>query len=124
MQMALGKETGEFSFKQTSVTYAQDGTSVSINFDGTATRFGTVLGTLIARGEPGAKQGTCSWRSQAFLENGDSLVGMGEGTWQESGKHQWRTRLIIQTSDGQIFASEGKLDLATRSLSGKIIEWS
>src|SRR5439155_8455842 len=30
-----------------------------------------LLGTLTARGEPGAKQGTCSWRAQAFLENGD-----------------------------------------------------
>ncbi len=122
--MALGKEMGEFSFKQTSATYAADGGSVSVNFDGTATRFGTVLGTLIARGEPGAKQGTCSWRSQGFLENGDSVVGMGEGAWQESGKHQWRIRAVIQISDGQIFASDGKLDLATRSFSGKMIEWS
>ncbi len=122
--MALGKEIGDFTFKQTSATYAEDGGSVSVNFDGTATRFGTVLGTLIARGEPGAKQGTCSWRGQGFLENGDNVVGLGEGTWQETGKHQWRIRMINQTSDGQIFAADRRLDLATRSFSGKLIEWS
>lgn len=122
--MALGKEIGEFSFKQTSVTYAQDGGSVSVNFDGTATGFGTVLGTLIVRGEPGAKQGTCSWRGQAFLDNGSNRVGFGEGTWKEAGKHQWRIQLIVETSDGQIFASDGRVELATRSYSGKIIEWS
>ena len=37
MQMGLGKEIGEFSSKQTSATYAEDGGSVSVNFDGTVT---------------------------------------------------------------------------------------
>ena len=53
-----------------------------------------------------------------------NVVGLGEGTWQETGKHQWRIRMINQTSDGQIFAADGRLDLATRSFSGKLIEWS
>jgi hypothetical protein len=64
--MAFGKDIGEFSLKQTLATYAKDGSSVSVNFDGTAKPFGTILGTLTARGEPAAKHGTCSWRAQAF----------------------------------------------------------
>ena len=55
--MGLGKEIGEFSLKQTSATYAEDGGSVSVNFDGTVKSFDplpygspfALLGTLTAR---------------------------------------------------------------------------
>ena len=122
--MALGKETGDFSLKLTSSSYAEDGSSVQLDYDGTATGFGTVLGSLHGRGEPGAKKGTCSWRGQGFLDNGDQVAAMGEGTWEEVGKHQWRIRSIIQTSDGQTFATDGTVDLASRSYNGKLLEWS
>lgn len=122
--MALGQEIGTFDLNITSWSQAEDGGSVSITVDGTATDFGTVLGTLIGRGEPGAKSGSASWRSQAFLDNGDAVVGSGEGTWMESGKHQWRIRLTISIEDGRFIASDGTLDLAKRSFSGKILEWS
>lgn len=122
--MAIGKEIGDFSVKSTSTTYSEDGGSVQINCEGTATKYGTVIGTLTFRGEPGAKSGTLSWRGQGFLDNGDTLVGIGEGTWDEMGKHKWRTRMIIRTSDGGCHASDGHLDLATRTLTGKMLEWS
>jgi hypothetical protein len=121
--MALGKEIGDFSFKLTSTTFAEDGSSIQLNYDGEATGFGTVLGTLYGRGEPGAKQGTCSWRAEGFLDDGNQVMGGGEGTWQEVGKHRWRVRAINQTSDGQSFASDGIIDLASRSFKGKLIEW-
>ena len=121
--MALGKEIGDFSFNLTSTSYAEDGDGVQLNYEGTATGFGTVLGSLYGRGEPGAKQGTCSWRAQAFLDSGDQVVGSGEGTWEEIGKHRWRVRILNQTSDGQIFAADGAVDLASRSFAGKLIEW-
>src|SRR3990172_2557465 len=70
--MAIGKEIGQFSIKSTSVSYAEDGGSVQINCEGTATKYGTVVGTLILRGEPGAKSGRLSWRGQGFLENGET----------------------------------------------------
>lgn len=120
--MALGKEIGEFSLKVTSVSYDADG-SARLNCDGTATSFGTVLGTLVLRGQPGAKVGTASWRGDAFLENGEQRQATGEGSFTELGRHQWRTRMVICISDGQTFASDGKLDLASRSLSGKNLEW-
>ena len=121
--MALGKEFGDFSFKITSVGYSEDGTA-QINLDGTATSYGTVLGTLTLRGEPGAKRGTATWRGDGFLENGDVVQGAGEGSWEEIGRHEWRTRLVVSVSDGETFASDGRLDLASRTYTGKNLEWS
>ena len=122
--MAIGKEIGEFSVKVTSTTYAEEGGSVQINVEGTATGYGTVLGTLTLRGEPGAKLGSLSWRGQGFLEDGDNLASTGQGTWEEIGKHKWRTRLIVTNSKGECHGSDGHLDLATRTLTGKMLEWS
>jgi hypothetical protein len=122
--MALGKEIGDFSFKLTSVSYPGDDPTALINVDGTATGYGTVLGTLTLRGEPGAKGGPASWRGDGFLDDGEMVHGIGHGTWEEIGHHKWRTRMIIAVSDGQTFASDGELDLATRSFSGKNLEWS
>ncbi len=121
--MALGKAIGDIDFKMTSADHAEDGSGVTLNFDGTGTGYGTVLGSLIARGSAGDKFGTCSWRAQGFLDDGNQVVGAGEGTWAEVGKHQWRIRLIVQISDGSVIASDSTLDLASRSLKGKILEW-
>ena len=122
--MAIGKEIGEFSLKATSTTYAEEGGTVRINLDGTATGYGAVLGTLTFRGEPGAKTGPLSWRGQGFLENGDTVTGTGEGTWEEIGKQKWRTRLLVTTSDGECHASDGHLEFQSRTLTGKMLEWS
>ncbi len=120
--MALGKETGDFSFKITSVNFTEDGAIVDC--DGTADNFGTVLGTMTFTSEPGAQNGALSWRGQSYLENGDELGAVGEGAVEALGNHKWRTRLVITISDGQVFASDGQLDLASRSLTGKNLEWS
>jgi len=121
--MAIGKEIGDFTLKSITTSYSEDG-SVQLNLDGTATGYGTVLGTLTFRAEPGAKSGTLRWRGSGFLDNGDTVNGTGEGAWEEMGKHKWRTRLIVRTSDGKCHASDGHLDLKTRTLSGKMLEWS
>ena len=122
--MALGKEIGSFSLKITSVSYADDG-AATVDCDGTADGFGTVLGSLtFVAGEPGAKRGALRWRGGAFLDGGEALQAVGEGAYEEIGKHKWRTRLIVSVSDGQIFGSDGELDLAGRSLKGKNLEWS
>ena len=121
--MALGKEIGDYSFSITSVSY-EDEAGVRINVDGTATSFGTVLGSIALSGEPGAQSGSASWRGQGFLDDGEVVTGQGAGTWEALGQHRWRTRLIIQVSDGQTFASDGLLDLASRSFKGKNLEWS
>ena len=122
--MAIGKEIGEFSLKWISTSFAEDGGGGQVNCDGTATGYGTVLGTLTWRGEPGAKSGSLSWRGQGFLDDGETVTGTGEGNWEEMGKHKWRIRMIVTTSDGGCHASDGHLDLATRTLTGKMLEWS
>ena len=124
MSMAIGKEIGKFTLKAVTTTYALEGDSVQINLDGTAAGYGAVLGTLTFKGEPGATSGPLSWRGQGFLDSGETVTGSGEGTWEESGKHKWRTRLLVSTSDGKCHASDGLLDLKTRTLSGKMLEWS
>lgn len=122
--MALGKEIGTFDFKITSWSQAEDGGSVSITVDGTGSDFGTVLGTLTGVIAPGAKSGAASWRSQAFLDNGEAVQGRGEGTWVDSGKHQWRIRMNVAISDDRFIAADGTLNLADRSFKGKILDWS
>ncbi len=120
--MALGKEVGEFSFKITSINFSDEGATVYCY--GKATNFVTVLGTMIFPGEPGRANGPISWRGSAFLENGEEVGAVGEGAFEALGNHRWRTRLVITTADGQMFASDGELDLASRSLKGKQLEWS
>jgi hypothetical protein len=122
--MALGKELGTYSFKWTGTRYSEDGATVKVDCDGTATDFGTVLGTIILRAEPEATGGPCSWRGQSFLDSGERVVITGEGTWEDSGTNQWRVRFLINTSNGQTFASDGTLDLAARTLNGKMLDWS
>lgn len=122
--LAFGKAIGEFSLTSTSAHYAEEGGSVQIRYYGTATGYGTVLGTITLRGEPGATSGPCTWRGQGFLDNREVVFGAGQGTWEMLGKHHWRTRMIVSTSDGGTHASDGKLDLKTHSLSGKMFDWS
>ena len=120
--MALGKDIGNFSFKITSVSFGENGATVDV--DGTADNFGTVLGTLTFTGDPAAPGGALSWRGQSYPDGGEAAGSVGEGSFETLSNHKWRTRLIINTTDGQVFASDGELDLATRSLKGKTLEWS
>lgn len=60
----------------------------------------------------------------AYLDNGDSIRGIAHGTQESSGVHKWRTRGIERLSDGRTVALEGEIDLAERSWTGKLFEWS
>ena len=116
----MSKEIGDFSLKSTSFTVGDD--SFCANWEGTATGFGDVVGTLSARGETGAEFGTCSWRSASFLENGDQVQSAAEGTWQSIGKHRYQVRLIHAISDGRTVLSDGVADMASRSFNGKMFD--
>ena len=123
--MAVGKQIGEFSLKSTSLTYSATGTGQA-NFEGSVKGeglTGPVLGTLTATGAPGAKSGTCSWAGTSYLDNGEETGGKGEGTWEKIGTHKWRIRAVVYLSDGRTVASDGVLELATRSYTGTIFEW-
>ncbi|MGH8005540.1 MAG: hypothetical protein ACREQ3_00845 [Candidatus Binatia bacterium] len=124
--MATGKALGEFSFKTTSLTFTPGpGASVlvHINCEGTVTSFGAVLRTATFV-TAGAKSGTYSVCGAAYLDNGDSITGIGQGTFESSGMHKWRTRDFITLSDGRTLDMQGEIDLAARSWTGQIYEWN
>ena len=127
--MAIGKQTGEFAYKSTSVTYAATETerTVQANCEGTVTIAGVTnpsQGTLIAHVTPGAKSGTCTWTGVLYLNTGDEIHNKGEGTWEKTGAHKWRVRSFLYRSDGITRLIEGEIDLATRSYSGAAYEWN
>ena len=118
---------GEFSLNHTGTTYAKDaeGNLASYaNFNGTATGYGQVFGTIIVRAplaDAGAKSGAVSWASNAFLEDGTTLGGLGEGTYdQAAGEHVWKINMIVDVSNGDRLRSEGEISLATLEYTGKI----
>jgi hypothetical protein len=122
--MAAGKPIGEYSMKSTSWTLRPGpagSTVIDGNFEGTATGFGSVLGTgtfLVG------KIGTFSYCGAAYPDDGDIYTASGTGTYESVGKHRWRTSGTLQLSDGRTLISEGEVDLATRSWNGKLFEKS
>jgi hypothetical protein len=121
--MASGKAIGEFSFKAITATYSPGpGGSVltQVNWEGTATGFGAVFGTVTYVGAE--KGGTFSGCSAAYLDDGSSTTGMSQGTYESIGKHRWRTESFVQLNDGRRFRGEGEIDLAARSWKGTMFE--
>jgi hypothetical protein len=120
--MATGKPIGEFSLKCSSWRFSPGPAGSSVvegNFEGTASGFGTVLGTgtfMVG------KIGTFSYCGAAFPENGEILTASGTGTYESVGKHRWRTAGTLQLLDGRTLITEGEVDLATRSWNGKQFE--
>jgi hypothetical protein len=123
--MSSGKAIGEFSLKGITGTYSP-GPAGSVleqwNWEGTSTEFGAVFATATYVGGP--KGGTFNWCAVTYLDNGDSLTGIGQGTYESIGKHRWRTEGFAQISDGRRVASEGEIDLASRSWKGTLFEMS
>jgi hypothetical protein len=126
----MAKQLAEFSFKSTSATFTAVGTggTVVINMEGSAKGeglTGPALGTLTTVGDaPGAKSGTCTWAGTSFLDSGEEVNSKAAGTWEKIGTHKWRIRAVSYFSDGRTMAADGKLDLATRSFTGTLNEWS
>jgi hypothetical protein len=123
--MASGKAIGEFSLKAVTIKYSP-GPAGSVlaetNWEGTATGFGAVFATATYVGGP--KNGTFSWCAAAYLDDGGELNGIGQGTYESSGKHRWRTENFVQVSDGRRVRGEGEMDLASRSWKGTLFEMS
>lgn len=121
--MAFGKAIGEYSLKSVSSTQTVGPAGsilIQVNWEGTATGFGELFSTATYVG--GQKGGTFSLVSAAYLDNGDALNGIGQGTYESSGKHRWNTKAIIDVSDGRRIAGVGELDLALRSWKGELFE--
>jgi hypothetical protein len=124
--MAKGKQLGEFSVKFTSLTYTPGpagSTLVQGNFEGTVggPYSGALLGTSTF---VGGKSGTYDQCGRGYLDNGDEVSFTADGTYESTGKHHWRTQHVFQLSDGVSGVTEGEIDLATRSWTGKYFEKS
>jgi|SRR5208282_287468 hypothetical protein len=120
--MASGKKIGEFSLKSITSTNSPGPAGsilIQVNWEGTGTSFGAVFGTSTF---VGGKSGTFSWCSAAYLDNGDTISGIGQGTYESIGKNRWSTKGIVDNSDGRRIASEGEIDLAARSWKGTLFE--
>jgi len=117
--MASGKNIGEFSMKMitTTISAGPAGSVLTqVNFEGTATGFGAVYETATFIG--GGKDGTFSAVGSAFLENGDVMSGVGQGTYESKGRHRWATTNTMELSDGRRISSTGEIDLAARTWKG------
>lgn len=127
--MSTGKEIGEFSLKITSMTFSRgqdDAMLVEANLEGPLTGAGiegAVLGTATFD-RAGAAQGTYDWCGASYLPHGDVITGDAHGSFHSIGANKWRTLGINHLSDGRTVATEGEIDLASRTWSGKLFEWS
>ena len=121
--MASGKAIGEFSMKSITATIIPGpaGSQLSqVNWEGTGTGFGATFLTATFAG--GSKDGTYSLNWVSYLDNGDSVTGSGQGTYESIGKNRWRAVNIAEVSDGRRIRAEGEIDLAARSWKGTLFE--
>ena len=121
----MAEPVGEFSLESTGTTLraGDDGFESIGNFEGTATGFGTVFGTLTFFADSAeASLGRARWVGQSFKADGSSVAGVGEGIWEESGHHRWSIKMDVDITDGSRIRVEGEVDLAGRSYKGKIFE--
>ena len=121
--MASGKPIGEFSLKSITSTLSPGpaGSVLNqVNWEGTGSGFGALFETVTFIG--GNKDGTFSIVGTAYLDNGEALSGVGQGTYESKGKHRWSTKTIVEISDGRRITSEGEIDLASRSWKGTMFE--
>lgn len=126
----MADAAGEFALNHTGNVYAKNDDGVVVayaNFDGTATGFGRVMGTM-AFPLPGSGEssGTCTWTGQGFPPDSASTTSSGEGTWEQiKDKYAWRISLpVIEISDGRCIRTEGILDLEAQTLRGEIFDAS
>ncbi|MEE3299690.1 MAG: hypothetical protein VX197_00490 [Pseudomonadota bacterium] len=121
----MTEEVGTFSLKFSGNTYSSDengNVTVHQNWEGAADGYGSVFGTLIL-GPMSASElnegGQIKWVGQGFLEDGTTVVGIGEGTFETPpDQHVARTLMLIDISDGTKIRSEGEMALETLTWTG------
>lgn len=126
----MADSIGEFSLNHVGNAYAKNDDGVVVayaNYDGTATGFGTVMGTMsFPLPGSGDTSGHCSWTGQAFPPDQPWTTSSGDGTWEQiEGRHAWKISLpVIELSDGSRLRSEGEIDLEARTFNGQIFDVS
>ena len=126
----MADPVGMFShaMKNNSFTRADDGTLIAtVDFEGTAEGFGTVLSTLrVPLPTGGAPSGSCTWMGQGFPEDRAWVTGVGEGTWEQiPGQYRWKLSVpVMEISDGSRLRCEGEIDFAARTFRGQMFDAS
>ena len=126
----MAESSGEFSLEMKGQTTESidNGVRLISNWEGTATGFGAVFGTLtvdLSFDDVAATSGTCRWVAVAFLPDGGRDAGTAEGTWtQHAGRNAWSMNLTVTTASGQKIRSEGEIDLGNRSWTGTLSDAS
>ena len=126
--MALGKQIGTSEYKVVSTTYipGPGGTvTMQSNLDGSVSgeMSGPVQGTITVE-NPGGQSGTWSWCGGVYPADGKAIFAGAQGTWETAGTYQWRLKGLGPLPDGRTVAVEGRAEMATRTVTFKIYEWS
>ena len=124
----MANSLGNFELNHTGNAYAKNDDDVVVayaSYEGTATGFGTVMGTLaFPLPEQGATSGTVTWAGQGFPPDREPSTSFGEGTWKQvEGSHAWQINVpVIDISDGTSLRSEGVVDLEAKTFNGQMSE--
>mgnify|MGYP001815580840 FL=1 len=124
----MADAAGEFTLNHTGNAYAKNDEDVVVayaNYEGTATGFGTVMGTLaFPLPVQGATSGAVTWTGQAFPPDQEPSTSFGEGTWEQvDGRHAWTISMpALEVSDGTRLKTEGVVDLEARTFNGQMFE--
>jgi len=121
----MSEALGEFAHRHVGSSYStrEGGGLVSkADWEGAATGYGAVFGSLIFDVPDGATGGSVQWVGQAFPEDSAFLNGSGKGTWEQvDGAHRWTISIpVIAVSNGDRIRCEGQVDLATRTFTGQM----
>jgi hypothetical protein len=96
------------------------------DYEGTATGFGAVFGTLVFRqalSETSASSGSLSFVGKALLDDNSIAGGIGHGTWEQIGQEaRFKIVMTVKVSDGSQHRSEGVVDHPARTFDGKMYE--
>ena len=126
--MSIGNAIGEFSYTSTGVTVSISSNNIiesQVNFEGSATGYGTVISTLtFYKDDANAENGKVKWVGICYLESGEQVTGSSEGVFDTIGDNQWRLRSMVKLSDGTLLISDGIVNLKGRTFNGEIFPWT
>jgi hypothetical protein len=119
LEQREGIDMPDFSFNWNTITFSESQGDViaTINIEGTAEGFGTVLGTLTVRGA-GTPSGTYEMLAVSFPEEGEQVIGRGTGDWRQVAADRWESNQTTALSTGDSIKGEGIFDLPNRTWSG------
>ena len=126
----MAEPAGEYQMKSTGLHYdkTEDGQIKTIRtYEGTATRFGKIYGTLISVQplvDAGGNSGRCTWVGKALLDDGTLMGGIGEGTIERIGNElRANVSLTHNLSDGGQVRTEGIMDHGAGTFNGHFFDF-